>query len=731
MSNGRRLVAIMFTDIVGYTRLMQHDEQQALALIKHYLNALRAIVDRHEGTVLNDYGDGSLCIFPNTTTALNCALDLQAELQAPPTVPLRIGIHVGEVFFEGEKPLGDGVNVASRIQSLGQANTILFSREVRDKIKNHPEFKTVSLGSFTFKNVEEPIDVFALANEGLDVPRQDTLEGKLEQVKPARRLPTGKRWVLGLLVLAVLGLGGYFINRQTARSAASAGKGNSLAVLYFSNMSGDPSQEYFSDGMTEEIISRLARIGGLKVKSRTSVLQYKGGTKDTRQIADELGVANILEGSVRKQGNMVRITAQLINARTDEHVWSEDYDRELKDIFAVQSEIAREIASRFQPNLSEASRKGLSAGPTDNMEAYDHYLKARSLSFSSIGYGGPQELTHKAIAHLKQAIQLDPRFADAYALLSQNYSFYSADAPAPGVWLDSARLMARKAIELGPEREQGYIALARVEDSKGHYDEAIKWLLKAHTIVPYATAGEIAFTYLLKNQFGQAYEWIHKAKTYDPVETAGYLSAEGHLYLSLGLLDSLSACLFRAQKIKRDAPEIDALALEYYWLTNKQEAYEQLVGKMYALDKKELAYQLGKRHLFQRNWAAADSLYAVSTKPDDMDAGLIKLQLGNKVLGRQYLENAISRRRRFIGYNDYWHFFDISRCYAALQDKRYVDYCNQALDKGWHYYTFFVNDPFFDHVRQTPEFKQLARKVNDRNERFKADYYAAAKRSAP
>ena len=729
MSSGRQLAAIMFTDIVAYTRLMQRDEQQALALIKHYHDALKTIVARHEGKVLNDYGDGSLCIFPYTTTALDCALDLQAELQAPPVVPLRIGIHVGEVFFEEDKALGDGVNVASRIQSLGQANTILFSKEVLDKIKNHPEFKAAPLGSFTFKDVEEPIEVFALANDGLQVPRQDTLEGKLQQGKAPRRR-TGAPWLLVFLALAVLGVSGYLINRHVVNPTTPAGKENTLAVLYFSNMSGDPAQEYFSDGMTEEIISRLARIGGLKVKSRTSVLQYKSGTKDTRQIANELGVANILEGSVRKQGNMVRITAQLINASTDEHIWSEDYDRELKDVFAVQSEIAQQIASRFQPNLSEASRKGLSTNPTDNMEAYEHYLKARSLSFSSIGFGGQQEFTQKAIAHLKQAIQLDPRFADAYALLSSNYTYYSTDASNPVAWLDSAMAAARKAIELSPDREPGYIALSRVEGAKGNYDEAIKWLMKAHDIVPYSTAGEIAANYLRKTEFGKAYEWIQKAKAYDPAETAGYLSSEGELFMSLGIQDSVKASIYQARNIKREAWEIDALELEYRWLTGNKEAYEQLTRKMYPLDTKEQGYQLGKLYLFQRQWKVADSLYAVSTKPDDMDAGLAKLQLGDKVLGRQYLEKAINRRTRFIGFNDYWHFYDISRCYAALQDPRYIDYLNRALERGWHYYTFFINDPFFDTVRQTPAFKKLAQKVSDRNERFKAEFYAATRRLA-
>ena len=181
MSQSRQLAAIMFTDIVGYTALMQQNEEKAVALIKHYNAALNQTVELHGGKVLNYYGDGSLCTFPSVIEAVNCALELQKDLQSEPNVPLRIGLHVGEVFFEEDKALGDGVNLASRIQSLGQANTILFSKEIFDKIKNHPEIKAVSLGMFEFKNVDEPMEVFALANDGLLIPKRELMSGKLKK----------------------------------------------------------------------------------------------------------------------------------------------------------------------------------------------------------------------------------------------------------------------------------------------------------------------------------------------------------------------------------------------------------------------------------------------------------------------------------------------------------------------------------------------------------------------
>src|SRR6476620_4497822 len=180
MSQKRQLAAILFTDIVGYTALMQENEQKAVALIKHYNSTLEKNVAIHEGKVLNYYGDGSLCIFSSALESLNCAIDLQRELQTEPVVPLRIGLHIGEVFFEDAKALGDGVNVASRVQSLGQANTILVSGEIHDKIKNNDSFKTLSLDHFYFKNVDKSLEIFAMTNEGLFVPQRKKMKGKLK-----------------------------------------------------------------------------------------------------------------------------------------------------------------------------------------------------------------------------------------------------------------------------------------------------------------------------------------------------------------------------------------------------------------------------------------------------------------------------------------------------------------------------------------------------------------------
>ncbi|HEU4858711.1 MAG TPA: adenylate/guanylate cyclase domain-containing protein, partial [Chitinophagaceae bacterium] len=317
MPQGRQLAAIMFTDIVGYTAMMQADEQKAVSVIKHYNATLEKLVTQHDGQVLNYYGDGSLCIFHNATDAANCSLAVQEELKKEPVVPLRIGLHVGEVFFEDAKALGDGVNVASRVQSLGQANTILVSAEFYDKIKNNSAFTSVSLGNFNFKNVGQPLQVFALTNAGLSVPQRKNIEGKLD---PGQK---NKKIIVVSLLIAVLVAAGFF-SYQTfiARKSVTKPKDKSIAVLPFTDMSAAKDQEYFSDGLSEELIAAFARIPELKVAGRTSSFSYKGMNKDLKAIGDELRVSTILEGSLRKSGNQLRITAQLINTEDGFNIWS-------------------------------------------------------------------------------------------------------------------------------------------------------------------------------------------------------------------------------------------------------------------------------------------------------------------------------------------------------------------------------------------------------------------------
>lgn len=439
MSSSRRLAAIMFTDIVGYTALMQRNEAQAVDTIKRYLAVLRQTVCVHSGKILNDYGDGSLCIFSSAIEAAQCAVEMQKQLRQEQVVPLRIGLHIGEIFFEGKKVFGDGVNVASRFQSLGQGNTILFSKEIFDTLRNHPEFKTISLGRFDFKNVDEPMEVFALTNEGLVVPKREKMEGKLKE--PKRKNIFGLNVLIAALVV-IIALTAYLNYSQQNDLHLE----KSIAVLPFTNMSNDPEQEYFAEGTMDEILNHLFKIGGLKVVSRTSSMSFKDSKKTTKEIAEELGVANLLEGSVQKNGDSIRIIVKLINGKTDQQLWGDAYNKEYKDIFAIQSDIAERIASELKIKIDPDLKRRIEYVPTENTKAYTLILQAAEDLYAGKGSARTKEL-------IEQAIALDSNFADAYAWLAiywLNQGGYDGDLGREDVKAKAEPLL-QKALNLNPD----------------------------------------------------------------------------------------------------------------------------------------------------------------------------------------------------------------------------------------------------------------------------------------
>ena len=475
MSQTRQLAAIMFTDIVGYTAMMQSDEQKAVAVIKHYNSTLEKLVSQFNGQVLNYYGDGSLCIFHSAADAVNCSLAVQEDLKIEPFVPLRIGLHIGEVFFEDAKALGDGVNVASRVQSLGQANTILISEEFRDKIKNNTSITTASLGHFDFKNVDRPMEVFALTNEGLSVPQRKSLEGKLKAKK------TFKRSTITIVSIIAFLTAGFFVYKNLIAKNPSAGpKDKSIAVLPFTDLSPAKDQEYFSDGLSEELITALAKIPNMKVAGRTSSFSYKGmNSKDLKVIGDELGVSTILSGSLRKSGNQLRITAELINTSDGFNIWTDSYDIELTDIFRVQDQITRAIMTALNVHL--LNNKEPEATATTSPEAYSNYLKARQ----QLSFRGEHLLVARRL--FEETIKLDAGFAPAHSGLSRTLSiipnYLMIDNVKP--LMDSAKQEANKALGLNPNNGEALSVLGTIAAYYDwDWDAAEQAFSKSMTISP-------------------------------------------------------------------------------------------------------------------------------------------------------------------------------------------------------------------------------------------------------
>lgn len=485
MPADRKLTAIMFTDIQGYTAMMQHDEALAIKIRERHRKIFNTTTEKFKGKVLQYFGDGTLSVFNSTINAVECAMEMQLAFQNEPVIPVRIGIHSGDIIYSDEEIIGDGVNIASRIESLAVPGSVFISDKIYDEIKNQSSIQTKSLQTFELKNVDRPIEIFAISNKGLVIPNVKDIKGKTKDTIPASGKPPEKEqekvkqkklhWVhhgiIGLLVLII----GYFINTQIFLSDQNINEfDKSIAVLAFKNMSNDPNQEYFSDGISEEILNSLVKVEGLMVAGRTSSFSFKGKDIDIRTIGKQLDVGLVLEGSVRKSENRVRITAQLINAADGYHIWSEQYDRELKDIFIIQEEIAEKIVNMLQ--LMVLRPKG-EKQPTKSMEAYDLYLKGQH--YLSLDMEGVSD----ALVAFEKAIELDPEFAQAYAGKGHTYISASAYGVLPvSQALMEARKAANKSILLDESQADGHALLAFIhlfydwdwEAAKSAYEKAVE-----------------------------------------------------------------------------------------------------------------------------------------------------------------------------------------------------------------------------------------------------------------
>jgi len=454
--NIRQLAAIMFTDMVGYTALMQEDEEKAKSNRDRHRKVLEESIQNHHGLNLQYYGDGTLSVFGSAIEAVECAVEIQKELQKEPVIPLRIGLHVGDIVYADDGVYGDAVNIASRIENLSVPGSVLISAKVFDDIKNHQEFKTVSLGEYELKNVKNPVEVYAIGNEGLVVPQKEQIKAKTSEKKENFPKPTmlAGKLLLSVLMIVFLAVAGYFIynNLGTGEPRMEGVAEKSIAVLPFVNMSGDPEQEYFSDGISEEILNSLANVKELKVAGRTSAFSFKGKNEDIRTIGNKLDVKMVLEGSVRKAGNQVRITAQLINVEDGFHLWSETYNREMKDIFTVQEDIANRIVEKLKLQVRETSERDRG---TKNMEAYELLLKGSY--FILKGY----EHVEKAMGYFQKAVELDPDYAEAYAYIGELYLYYIGFMSTSDAFA-KARTAAQKAISLNENESRAHKVLAYI-----------------------------------------------------------------------------------------------------------------------------------------------------------------------------------------------------------------------------------------------------------------------------
>ncbi|GEO05825.1 hypothetical protein AAE02nite_34890 [Adhaeribacter aerolatus] len=517
----RQLAAVMFADIVGYTALMQRDEHVASTIRARHRAVFQQQHKLHHGKIIQYYGDGALSVFKSAIEAANCAIDIQRLLREGDPVPIRIGLHLGDIVFDKTEVYGDGVNFASRIESLGVAGAILVSGKLNDELKNHQNILTTSLGHFDLKNIANAVEVFAISNEGIKVPLAAELQGKQEI------------------------------------------KNKTIAVLPFVNRSTSQENEYFSDGITEEIISALSKVKNLRVTSRTSSFFFKNKNIPLKQIGKELNVSTILEGSVRLSGDTLRISAQLIQAEEDFHFWSQTWDRKLENIFEVQDEISLLIAEKLREYLGHFEiQEHLVNKQTDQYQAYELFLKAK---FYRRKWSANDVQT--AIGLYEKALQLDPDHAESILGLSDCYSFLATIGflPFEEAW-GKATALTQKGLELNDQLADGYYQQANLYFfTQCNYTGALQATLKAIFLNPnYVEAQQyLSFLYLIAGEKSKAQQHLKVAITIDPLSQETIFFSAYFDYMS----ENYPACLEKLNRCLQHNPRnIPALTVKFYCL---------------------------------------------------------------------------------------------------------------------------------------------------------------------
>jgi adenylate cyclase len=490
----RKLAAILSADVVGYSRLMAEDEAATISTLTAYREEIAMLVRQHRGRVVDAPGDNVLAEFPTALDAVRCAVEIQgvlrarnASLPAERRMDFRIGVHMGDVAIEEGKVYGDGVNIAARLEALAEAGGVCISATVREQVRNKVDVGYVDLGDQTIKNIPDQVHVYRVQprSEPEESARESVSRGKLRS-----RLRGALVAAAAVLLLLAVGLWAIW-PRPLGLLIDVAGVSGppvdpplpdepSIVVLPFTNMSGDPEQEYFSDGLTEDLTTELSRNPFLFVISRNSAFTYKGKSVKVEDVGRELGVLYVLEGSVRKAGGRVRITAQLIDATTGGHLWSERYDRDLSDIFALQSEISQEIQTAVGGEVWQAVVERVARRPTRSLSAAEMTWKAGYHLFR-----GTREDNQKARYLYERAVELDPDFAFAHAVLGVTYwaewgSGWSRDPKL----LDRAEEQGRRAIALDPLHPTGYLQVGWAHFFRGNSAEAIAAAERSIEVAP-------------------------------------------------------------------------------------------------------------------------------------------------------------------------------------------------------------------------------------------------------
>ena len=740
-SQTHQLAAIMFTDIEGYTALMQKDEQKAIELRNRHREVFNSYTKKYSGRILQYYGDGTLSTFSSAIDAVKCGIEMQLAFAHEPKIPIRIGIHSGDIIFSEDDIIGDGVNIASRIESLAVAGSVFISGKIYDEVKNKSDIYTISLGSYELKNVDKPIDVFAVSNPGLVVPHPDQIQGKgkVEAQPVLKKSPWSnnpKTILIGAMALVVVVASVLIFTvgdseRGTATELpAAVTTRKSIAVLPFRNDSSDSTNIYIVNGLMEAILNNLQKIENLRVISRTSVEKYRDAAKSIPEISQELNVQYFVEGSGQKIGDQILLNIQLVEASSDQHLWAEQYSRDAKDIFQLQQEVAKSIASEIEVFITPEEQQRIEKIPTENLEAYDYFLKGLDQFFA-----GTSEGLRSAISNFQMALELDPEFARAYADIAISY-YYLDFLQAEKLYTEEINTYADKALLFDPQLPQGMVAKALYYVANDEFALALPHLEKALEYNP----NSVMVIHILSDFYSiyspdtrKYLEYAIKGVQLEIAADDSATASTNYLHLSNALIQSgftEEAEQYINLSLNYNPRNIFSHQLRAYILYAKNKDLENtkdLLIKTLTLDSTRLdvIQEIAKVYYIMRDYQQAYNYYSwylelkESFNMDIFPGENLKIALVFSKLGKQQEAAKYLDDFKEFADNDesnYKHLM-FAGYYSYLQNtQESLKHLKLFAQQDYFYWIvlFLETDPIMDPIADDPEYKKIMADIRDK-----------------
>jgi adenylate cyclase len=689
----RKLAAIMFTDMVGYSALSQRNDKLALELLEEHRQLLREIFPRFHGTEIKTIGDAFLIEFHSALEAAQCAIEIQRTLAkrnhdvtAERRIELKIGLHIGDVVHRDGDVYGDGVNIASRIERLAGAGGICVSMDVERQIRNALEARFEKLAPTELKNISVAMDLFRIV---LPWEQKSEVRGQKSEIRKRSAVPKSRTsaFIGALGLLLVIGIGWWWTTqpRKSPTSPAPPRTGHSvdqksIAVLPFVNLSADKNDEYLSDGMTEELLNVLTKVKSLHVPGRSSSFAFKGkNEKDIfREVGHELQVSTVLEGSVRKAGDKLRVTAQLINVADGYHLWSEDYDGDMKDILAFQSDVAKRVVEALQLRLGVEEARALTKKPTENPEAHRLYLRGR-YNFAKF----TQEGWANAVRDFEQALKLDPGFALAYCGLADVYGWAGGQIMSGReAWARQMEL-AQKALALDPDLAEAHLSMGTALQTSLDFKGSEKELDRAVALNPNLALAydQYGWTFASLGRFDQALANEKKALELDPLNNLMNTDLAWFLYLA-HRYDEATAQI-------RSTLELDP-----------NNAFAHLV--------------LGWCLFGKANIPEASAEFQKARTLDDLPWYRASLGYTSALLGDRAKAGQILGELEDLSRQRYVSPANVAAVYVGLGEKeKALDWLDKAFEDRDPVFWWIKSDQLYDSVRNEPRFQALMQKISD------------------